>query len=176
MKSYSTEFKQPRIYFDQSITSDKYSLLRFIIYYYYYSITTCTKNNKGDPMDIDGRDHILMELFGMRKEYSTDLHTRILISLDQRIETYHSTLKKRTKTDAIKKLLEIGLFTFENWSQIKKEPNKLEELYKQMKEGELVDSIQGMDQLEFEIMFDIFKTECKASNFISSIAKEMTNG
>ena len=114
----------------------------------------------------------------MKKEYSIDLHIRIPISLDQRIETYYSTLKKRTKTDAIKELLEIGLFTFENWSQIKKEPNKLEELHKQMKEGELVDSIQSMDPREFEIMFDIFKTECKArygskaSNFISSIEKK----
>jgi hypothetical protein len=31
-----------------------------------------------------------------------------------------------------------------------------------MKEGELVDSIQSMDQREFEIIFDIFKTEHKA--------------
>ena len=98
----------------------------------------------------------------MKKEYSVDLHIRIPINLDQRIETYYNTLKKRTKTDAIKELLEIGLFTFENWSQIKKEPNKLEELYKQMKEGELVDSIQGINPREFEIMFDIFKTEYKA--------------
>ena len=101
------------------------------------------------------------------------MHIRIPITLDQRIETYYNTLKKRTKTDAIKELLEIGLFTFENWSQIKKEPNKLEELHKQMKEGELVDFIQGMDPREFEIMFDIFKTEykarygSKAGNFIS---------
>ncbi|HSF50878.1 MAG TPA: hypothetical protein VLA74_08980 [Nitrososphaeraceae archaeon] len=114
----------------------------------------------------------------MKKEYSIDLHIRIPISLDQRIETYYNTLKKRTKTDAIKELLEIGLFTYENWSQIKKEPNKLEELYKQMKEGELVDSIQGMDPREFEIMFDIFKTEhkarygSKAANPIYSIEKE----
>ena len=111
----------------------------------------------------------------MKKEYSIDLHIRIPISLDQRIETYYSTLKKRTKTDAIKELLEIGLFTFENWSQIKKEPNKLEELHKQMKEGELVDSIQTMNQRDFTLMFEIFKTENKArygsksNSLISSI-------
>ena len=97
MKSYNQEFKNIIIiYFDQSITSYKYILLRFIIYYYYY--------------------------------HSTDLHIRIPISLDQRIETYYNISKKRTKTDAIKELLEIGLFTFENWSQIKKEPDKLQEL------------------------------------------------
>ena len=61
MKSYNPEFKQPIIYFDQSITSDKYSLLRFIIIIcYYYSAITSTKNNKGYPMVIPGRDHILM--------------------------------------------------------------------------------------------------------------------
>ena len=64
MKPYKPEFKQIiiLIYFDQSITIYKYSLLRFavIIYYYYYSVITCTKNNKGYPMVIPGRDHILM--------------------------------------------------------------------------------------------------------------------
>ena len=111
----------------------------------------------------------------MKKEYSIDLHIRIPISLDQRIETYYNTLKRRTKTDAIKELLEIGLFTYENWSQIKKEPNKLEELHKQMKEGELVDFIQNMEHRDFEIMYDIFKNEHKArygsksNTFISSI-------
>jgi hypothetical protein len=65
MKPHNSEFKQIIIiiYFDQSITSDKYSLLRFTIiiyYYYYYSAITGTKNNKGYPMVIPGRDHILM--------------------------------------------------------------------------------------------------------------------
>ena len=47
-----------------------------------------------------------------------------------------------------------------------------------MKEGELVDFIQGIDPREFEIMFDIFKTEhkarygSKAANPIYSIEKE----
>ncbi len=68
--------------------------------------------------------------------------------------------------------------TFEKWSQIKKEADKLEELHRQMIEGELADSIQGMDPREFERMFDIFKTEykarygTKAGNLISSIEKE----
>ncbi|HSF50877.1 MAG TPA: hypothetical protein VLA74_08975 [Nitrososphaeraceae archaeon] len=63
MKPYSLpEFNQIIIYFDQSITSDKYSLLRFIIIiiYYYYSAITSTKNNKGYPREIPWRDHILL--------------------------------------------------------------------------------------------------------------------
>ena len=59
MKPYSQEFKQPIIYFDPSITSNKYS---FKIHNnnIYYSAITGTKNNKGYPMVIPGRDHILM--------------------------------------------------------------------------------------------------------------------
>ena len=100
----------------------------------------------------------------MTKEYNVDLHVRIPIPLDQRIVSYCNTLRKRNKAEGIKELLEIGLFTFENWTRIKEEPNRLEELHKQLKEGELVDSIQSMDLREFELMFDIFKTEQKARN------------
>ena len=98
----------------------------------------------------------------MIKEYNVDLHVRIPIPLDQRILSYCNRLKKRNKAEGIKELLDIGLFIVENWTQIKKDPNRIEELHKQFKEGELVDSIQNMDQREFEIMFDIFKTEQKA--------------
>jgi hypothetical protein len=111
----------------------------------------------------------------MRKEYNIDLHLRIPIPLDQKIDTYCNTLRKRTKTDGIRELIEIGLFTFENWSKIRRDPHTLEVLHKQLKEGELVDYIQNMEHRDFEIMFEIFKTEHKArygskSNaFISSI-------
>src|SRR5688500_15328160 len=98
----------------------------------------------------------------MKKEYNTDLHVRIPIPLDQKIESYCNTLGKRTKAEGIKELLKIALFTVENWTLIKKEPHKLEELHKQLKEGELVDYIQNMDLRELEIIFDIFKTEHKA--------------
>lgn len=117
----------------------------------------------------------------MKKEYNVDLHVRIPISLDQRIVSYCNTLRKKNKAEGIKELLEIALFTVENWTLIKKDPNRIEELYKQFKEGELVDSIQSMNQRDFEIMFDIFKTEHKArygyksSNFISSIEKKSGN-
>ena len=111
----------------------------------------------------------------MTKEYSIDLHVRIPIPLDQRIISYCNTLGKRNKAEGVKELLDVGLFTFENWTLIKKDPNRIEELHKQMKEGELVDSIQNMDQRDFEIMFKIFKTEHKArygsksNSLISSI-------
>ena len=109
------------------------------------------------------------------KEYNTDIHIRIPIDLDQKIDTYCNTLRKKTKTEGVKELLKIGLFTFENWTLMKKEPHRLEELHKQLKEGELVDFIQNMEHRDFEIMFDIFKTEHKArygsksvDSFISS--------
>ena len=111
----------------------------------------------------------------MKKEYKVDLHVRISIPLDQKIEVYCNTLRKRTKSEGIKELLEIGLFTFENWTLIKKEPHRLEELHNQLKEGELVDYIQNMEHRDFEIMYDIFKNEHKArygskyNTFISSI-------
>ena len=98
----------------------------------------------------------------MTKEYNVDLHVRIPIPVDQKIVSYCNVLKKRTKAEGIKELLEIGLFTFENWTLIKKEPHRLEELHNQMKEGTLVDFIQKMEHRDFEIMFDIFKTEHKA--------------
>jgi hypothetical protein len=98
----------------------------------------------------------------MIKEYNVDLHVRIPIPLDQKIVSYCNTLKKRSKAEGIKELLEIALFTVENWTLIKKDPNRIEELHKQFKEGELVDSIQNMDQRDFDIMFKIFKTEYKA--------------
>jgi hypothetical protein len=84
------------------------------------------------------------------------------MELDKKIDTYCNTLQKKTKTEGVKELLKIGLFTFENWTQIQKEPHKLEELHKQLKEGNLVDFIQNMEHRDFEIMFDIFKTEHKA--------------
>ena len=111
----------------------------------------------------------------MKKEYKVDLHVRISIPLDQKIEVYCNTLRKRTKSEGINELLEIGLFTFENWTLIKKEPHRLEELHNQLKEGELVDYIQNMEHRDFEIMYDIFKNEYKArygsksNTFISSI-------
>ena len=111
----------------------------------------------------------------MIKEYNVDLHVRIPIPLDQRIVSYCNTLKKRNKAEGIKELLDIGLFTVENWTLIKKDPNRIEELHKQFKEGELVDSIQNMDQRDFTLMFEIFKTEHKArygsksNSLISSI-------
>src|SRR5215218_9187701 len=98
----------------------------------------------------------------MIKEYNVDLHVRIPIPLDQKIISYCNNLRKRSKAEGIKELLEIALVTVENWTLIKKDPSRIEELHKQMKEGELVDSIQSMDQRDFEIMFDIFKTEHKA--------------
>ena len=115
----------------------------------------------------------------MIKEYNVDLHVRIPIPLDQKIVSYCSTLRKRSKAEGIKELLEIALFTVENWTLLKKDPNRIEELHKQFKEGELVDSIQSMDQRDFEIMFDIFKTEHKArygsksNDLISSIGKSV---
>ena len=96
------------------------------------------------------------------KEYNVDLHVRIPIPLDQKIVSYCSNLRKRSKAEGIKELLEIALVTVENWTLIKKDPNRIEEIYKQFREGDLVDSIQNMDQREFEIMFDIFKIEHKA--------------
>jgi hypothetical protein len=111
----------------------------------------------------------------MKKEYNIDLHVRIPISLDQEIISYCSKLRKRNKAEGIKELLKIALFTVENWTLIKKNPNQAEELHKQLREGELVDSIQALDQREFELMFDIFKNEhksrygSKSNNLISSI-------
>jgi hypothetical protein len=98
------------------------------------------------------------------KEYNVDLHVRIPIPLDQKIVSYCNTLRKRSKAEGIKELLEIALVTVENWTLIRKDPNRIEELHKQFREGELVDTIQNMDHREFEIMFDIFKTEQKARN------------
>jgi hypothetical protein len=98
----------------------------------------------------------------MIKEYNVDLHVRIPIPLDQRIVSYCNKLRKRNKAEGIKELLEIALVFVENWTLLKKDPNKIEELHAQFKEGELVDSIQNMDQRDFKIMFDIFKTEQKA--------------
>lgn len=118
----------------------------------------------------------------MTKEYNIDLHVRIPIPLDQRIVSYCNTLRKRNKAQGVKELIDIGLFTFENWTQIKKEPNRIEELHKQLKEGELVDSIQTMDQRDFEIIYDIFKIEYKAryglksDAFLSSIEKSNSRG
>ena len=111
----------------------------------------------------------------LRKEYNVDLHVRIPIPLNQKIVSYCNNLRKRNKAEGIKELLEIALVTVENWTLIKKDPNRIEELQNQFREGELVDSIQSMDQREFEIMFDIFKTEYKArygskfNDLISSI-------
>ena len=98
----------------------------------------------------------------MMKQYNVDLHVRIPIPLDQRIESYCNTLRKRSKAEGIKELIEIALVTVENWTLIKKDPNRIEEIHKQFSEGELVDSIQNMDQRDFKIIFDIFKTENKA--------------
>jgi hypothetical protein len=117
----------------------------------------------------------------LKREYNVDLHVRIPIPLDQKIVSYCNNLRKRSKAEGIKELLEIALVTVENWTQIKKDPNRIEEIYKQFKEGELVDSIQNMDQREFEIMFDIFKTEHKARNgsklhsLVSSIDNSVDN-
>ncbi len=101
-------------------------------------------------------------LIKMKREYSIDLHIRIPISLDQNIETYCNDQNKRNKTEGIKQLIQIGLFIVEKWELLKKEPNRLEELYQQLKEGELVDSIQKISSRDLEIMFDIFKTEYSA--------------
>jgi hypothetical protein len=115
------------------------------------------------------------------KQYNTDIHIRIPIELDQKIDTYCNALRKKTKTEGVKELLKIGLFTFENWTHIKNDPNKLEELHKQMQEGNLVDYIQNMKHRDFEIMFEIFKTEhkarygCKSNNLISSIHNSADN-
>ncbi len=113
------------------------------------------------------------------KQYNTDIHIRIPIELDQKIVTYCDTLRKRTKTEGVKELIKIGLFTFENWTQIQKEPHKLEELHHQLKEGELVDFIQTMEHRDFDIMFKIFKNEHLArygsksiNSFISSSVRK----
>ena len=118
----------------------------------------------------------------MMKEYNVDLHVRIPIPLDQKIVSYCNNLRKRNKAEGIKELLEIALVTVENWTLIKKDPNLIEELHKQFKEEKLVDSIQSMDQREFEIILDIFKIEYKArygskSNaLISSMDKSDSRG
>ena len=117
----------------------------------------------------------------MTKEYNVDLHVRIPIPLDQKIVSYCSTLRKRSKAEGVKELLEIALVIVENWTLLKKDPNRIEELHKQFKEGELVDSIQRMSHRDFEIMFDIFKTEHKArydsksNNLISSIENSVAD-
>lgn len=98
----------------------------------------------------------------MRKNYTIDIHIKLPIVLNERVDDFCLRYKKRYKSDGIKEILEIGLFVIDKWSELKNEPTKFDEIYKQLKEGDLVDRIQNLDEREFRIIHDIFKTESTA--------------
>ena len=71
----------------------------------------------------------------------------------------YNNLNKRNRNEGIRELLELGLSIVEQWSKIRKDPTLVDALYEQFREGDLVDSIQTMNQRDFEVMFKIFETE-----------------
>jgi hypothetical protein len=96
------------------------------------------------------------------KNYRVDIHIKLPITLDQRLDDFCLRYKKKHKSEAINEILEIGLFVIDKSNEIKNEPSKFDEVYKQLKEGDLVDQIQNLNERDFRIIYDILKTESAA--------------
>lgn len=97
-------------------------------------------------------------------DYSIDLHVRIPVSLMERIEVFCKNMKKTNRNQGVRNILQLGLDFYEKSLLIQKNPNMIEEIYGQLKEGELVDSIQNIQGKDFEILHDIIISEYNARN------------
>jgi len=98
-----------------------------------------------------------------------DVHINIPVGLLKRIDEFCEKYHKNYRTDGLRNLVEVGLVCIENWDKMKSRPDVIEELYRQLEEGTLVDEIQKMDNKQFKILHSIFETENMAR---TSIKKE----
>jgi metal-responsive CopG/Arc/MetJ family transcriptional regulator len=105
-------------------------------------------------------------------DYSIDMHVRIPLSLMEKIEAFCKTMNKRNRNEGVRDLLKVALIFHENALLIQKNPNRIEEIHNQLKEGELVDSIQKIQGKDFHILYDIVVSEYKA-RFGSKLLKNI---
>lgn len=99
-----------------------------------------------------------------KKTPTIDIHIHTPMELYEKIESF-CEINKYNTSEGIKELLQVGLFLSARLSEIKekiKNPELLEEIHNQLKEGGLVDFVQRMNAKDFELISSIFDTEKKA--------------
>ena len=86
------------------------------------------------------------------------------ISLLLRVDSFAEKENYESRTSAFKELLNVGLFISERrkeFETIFKNPELMDELNTQLREGGLVDFVQRMKWDEFQVVWSIMKNEAK---------------
>lgn len=94
------------------------------------------------------------------EDAETVIYQRLPISVHKQLVEFMNTHRYRSRNEAINDLLSIGMIVCSNIHKIK-DPELVEEIKQQLKEGGLVDYVSKLNPKEFEIIWSIIRTEAK---------------
>ena len=99
-----------------------------------------------------------------------DLHIPMETPLLERIAAYQEVEHCASRNNAIRELIDIGLFVYSHMAEIKAnmtDPQIMDELRHQLEEGGAVDFVRKMGHREFRFLSSIFETETKERQRLS---------
>jgi len=120
------------------------------------------RNSSGN----EGKDPSLNDLTQM---VHVNIPYRILGNMDEYITNDKHGRRHESRSSAIRELLAIGLWFAkrrDEFETIFNNPELMDEINSQLKEGGLVDYVQRMNFEQFLIVWQIFKTEAKSRKMI----------